>query len=255
MTKKYWSFYLIIALLIFSGCKTAAPNSDTAVTNKIVNKPESTEWLYYYQTQCNDYPWGDTRSTDPSAPEQALADSIIEYYETQYDVTILAVDVMPPADNFISCQACGCPTGTVIKVKVNEADEATLLDLDFETTNLESDSEASTNTNTVIEVEPENSEDTTGTVESTNVTTETEVVNDDVVTKTPEDNDLQTRATQVQAALKDYYSEHSNYPLTLDDLNLDTNLDGITYTSIGTEPAQYYDLRLEYSTGPEILNP
>lgn len=244
---------------VLAGC-TMPWNTSTTSTAQI----QETYWSEYYQTQCNKNVWGED-----------TAEQVTAYYQTNYGITIIAVEFVDAADDFIACSACGCPTGTLVKVQTNFEDRLKLLELGFvhegdaapvvsDTTNVNSNTTVSldtppdTNTNESVATE------VTTTNTNSTVTEEPAIPVNDVTTTTDtvpteltsEDLLLQETVERVQKALTNYYSEHNNYPEKLDQLGEDFgDLTGINYTPIGTVPSTYYDLTVDYSTGKVTVNP
>lgn len=231
--------------------------------------------MEYALTQCNSAPWG--KSTEP--------ETVTEYYSTT--ITVHAVEVTPPEAGMVFCQACGCPTGTVVSIQTDGAGQTYLLEQGFTQAGEALDGSLSINqttttanqtinsdTNTTI-VTNSNKADTTKTTEAlpadfvADNTTATEPETDTVeieaelpdvepVVEEPlseADANLRDRATQVVSALTEYFDQFGSYPEDLTVLQLQVDLTGITYTPIGALPASYYDLAVAYTTGAEILNP
>lgn len=257
---KYILSLVLIAIgLVGTGC--AMP---WVRTNMVVGEIQQTYWAEYYQTQCNKSVWGD-----------GTADQVISYYQTNYDITITAVEFVKATDDFVACSACGCPTGQVVRVQTNFQDRITLLELGFVkdgeamtvvegsgiTENAENTegTEVIKNTNDVetVPVEKENIKNTNSdSVDAVEINDATTTTNSAPAEPTAEDKTLEGKATQVQQALVEYYAKNSNYPEKLDQLGVDLgDLTGINYTPIGTVPASYYDITVDYSTGKVTLNP
>ncbi len=256
---------------IFSGCVTPWRSYENS-TGQI----QQSYWSEYYLTQCNESVWGED-----------TAEQVISYYQSNYDITIETVEFIQAQDDFVSCSACGCPTGDVVKVQTNFADRLELLELGFvkdgetmpivEDTRITEDTENTESTSAeggsasggeVIEdagiTENEEGAENTEVLKNANVNEKTPVEINDATTTTDaapteptaEDKTLEDKAAQVQQALVDYYSKNKNYPEKLDQLGVDLgDLTGINYTPIGTVPASYYDMTVEYSTGKITINP
>lgn len=260
---------VFISSLLFAGCVVP-----WASTNMVVGEIQQTYWAEYYETQCNKSVWGED-----------TADEVIGYYKSNYNITIEAVEFTEAADDAISCTDCGCPTGQVVRVQTNFQDRIQLLELGFvkdgeavpvissttavdeenkdtgitESTENTEGTEVIKNTNDVetVPVENENKKNTKSdnadTVEINDATTTTDTP---PVEPTAEDKTLEDKATRVQQALVEYYAKNKNYPEKLDQLGVDLgDLAGINYTPIGTVPASYYDITVDYSTGKVTLNP
>lgn len=260
----------LVACLSLVGCQFAPStqssnlnlNNDSANSNNafIENDNATTEityWLDYALRQCEVAPWG--KSIEP--------ETITQYYENTLNVTVYAVEVTPPSEGLMFCQACGCPTGTTVSIQTNAAGREILLDDEFtepdadisviepvpQVTQAENDLVID-NTNTInTEVAPtvaatETTVDDASSNPDLAVATEDEVLSD-------EDAELQQRAEQVQAALADYYAIQDSYPNDLAALSLTITTDDLVYTPIGSLPADYYDLVVPYSTGQITVNP
>ncbi|MFA6475699.1 MAG: hypothetical protein WCV88_05935 [Patescibacteria group bacterium] len=210
-----------LALLLVTGCTTISPSGTTNSTN---NTNTTTYWLNYYPTQCNKTPWGDTLTET----------AITEYYQTSLQVTVMAVEVNPPTTGFISCAACGCSTGAQVSIQTNEAGKVILLEHGFTEEELYQAPVIASNENTNTVVTPIETND---------------------VPLSEVDAGLRDRSNQVVKSLKDYYTAHGSYPDNITELNLTVDLTGLTYTPIGSTPADYYDLNVEYSTGGVVMNP
>ncbi|MBI2415812.1 MAG: hypothetical protein HYV33_04080 [Candidatus Kerfeldbacteria bacterium] len=214
--------------LVFMG---AACQPTTVTTSSNTTSTASTVLLYYHPTQCNANPWMQ-QYRDAAANDEAA--TITAYYQQQHTIALLAVTVERAPAGFISCQACGCPTGERITVEVNSIDQNRLLDLGFTT---QANDPAPVN-----EVKPiSNSNSTT----TENVATELSTA----------DQALQIRAQILQQALADYKTTYQYYPTQLTDVAGTVDTTGITYTPIGSTPANYYDLTVDFSTGRQVLNP
>lgn len=254
-----YSISLVLITIGWVGAGCAMPWTSS---NMVVGEIQQTYWAEYYETQCNKSVWGED-----------TADQVISYYQTNYDITITAVEFVEATDDFIACSACGCPTGQVVRVQTNFQDRIQLLELGFV-----KDGEAMPVVTAETSVDEEDKD--TGITENAENTEDTEVVkntnkninsdnadpveiNDATTTTnpaptepTPEDKTLQEKATRVQQALVEYYAKNKNYPEKLDQLGVDLgDLTGINYTPIGTVPASYYDITVDYSTGKVTLNP
>lgn len=258
---------VLTSSLLFAGCVMP-----WASTNNVVGEIQQTYWAEYYETQCNKSVWGED-----------TADQVISYYKQNYGITIEAVEFTEAADDAISCTACGCPTGQAVRVQTNLQDRIQLLELGFvkdgeampvitaetsvdekneritEDAETTEDTESVKNTNDVetVPVENENTKNTSSdnadAVEINDATTTTDTA---PVEPTAEDKTLEDKATRVQQALVEYYAKNKNYPEKLDQLGVDLgDLAGINYTPIGTVPASYYDITVNYSTGKVTLNP
>src|SRR3989338_10580318 len=212
----FMKLFLLGGIVLLAGCQWQTISS---VTN---TEPEIF-WVNYYPTQCNDAPWGDTLEET----------AIIEYYATTVGVTVHSLEVTPPAVDFFTCSACGCPTGVEISVQTDAVGKATLLEHGFVEEELTT-------------IEPVVEEELITEVSETEVTE---------VDLSAEDQVLQARVQLVQSALQDYYSQYGSYPDALTDLTVQLDATGMTYTPIGVTPADYYDLSVEYSTGREVVNP
>ncbi|MBI4407409.1 MAG: hypothetical protein HY565_02830 [Candidatus Kerfeldbacteria bacterium] len=230
---------LLSALLLLAGCQLQPLTVST-------NTEPQTYWVSYYPTQCNLAPWGDTLETT----------AITDYYTTTVGVTVYSIEVTPPAVGFISCSACGCPTGQQIALQTDATGKATLLEHGFveeELVVVDENLGITEDTETGI---TEDSEEASEDAEEISEDTETEITEETIEAElSAEDAALQTRAELVQSALTDYYSQHGAYPDSLADLTVQLDATGMTYTPIGVTPADYYDLSVEYSTGKVLLNP
>lgn len=240
--------FLLISLTLIAatGCSNAVVSNLTTTTT-----PQSVPvTLAYALTQCNDAPWETYQALHADLTTEQ---SIQRYYLDTYQIALLSVVTHAAPAGFFSCQACGCATGERITVTVSADQAPQLLELGF--------------SDQVIDPVPDN---TTLEPATTNVTANTNLVDlntvDDnatgeVVLTAEEaaadavDQTLRDRAATVQSALATYNNEHSAYPDTLAQLNLTIDLTGLTYTPIGSTPANYYDLTQALSTGDETLNP
>lgn len=249
--------------LVLTGCAQSVNNTYNTVTNKNSNTAlaEPTQYeLVYHPTQCNTVPWfyADTDTSD-------AGDQLTIYYADNYDVNVTAVEFGSLGTDMAVCQACGCPTGTTVTVTVETTMERdTLLELGFQDTDTAEQNivpliegiprlKTETNTNTVEDEVTEESV-TTESIETTNE--ETQEVTSEEIIPTEQDQALEVTTERIQASLAEYYAEQGAYPEELSELLLvDLDTTGITYTPIGTVPASYYDLAVEYSTGNIVLNP
>ena len=241
--KRLFQATLLLSVALLVGCWQFRA-SDVQTTTTTTTTTE-TFWLNYYLTQCNDNPWESATATPRTTTEQAVAD----YYQTTYDITIFAVEVTPPQPGILTCQACGCPTGTVVSVQVDATGREALLEAGFTEDDVADELGADALR-----------EDTTATVSIAKMVPSTlaPTTDDDVAEVTvviPEDQTLQERVDTVQQVLAEYYQQYGDYPATLADLSVAIDSTGITYTPIGSLPADYYDLSVEYSTGKVVLNP
>ncbi len=113
--------------LILAGCNLFNTPSEIVNTNNAnTNNSNSTAtdesfWMELALKQCEAAPWGNNFDT------QVIAD----YYQTNFDITVYAVEVTPPPEGFVACAACGCPTGTIIGVQTNAAGRTELQQEDF----------------------------------------------------------------------------------------------------------------------------
>lgn len=253
------NIHILLALttsILLSGCTTPWTSS-----NNVVGEIQQTYWAEYYETQCNKSVWGED-----------TADEVITYYKTNYDITIQSAQFTEATDDVISCTACGCPTGQVVRVQTNFQDRIQLLELGFvkdgeampivedtgitESTEDEENTEAVNNTNDVETVPVENKNTNSDNADPVEINDATTTTDTPPVEPTAEDKALEDKATRVQQALVEYYAKNKNYPEKLDQLGVDLgDLAGINYTPIGTVPASYYDITVDYSTGKVTLNP
>jgi len=219
---------LVAIALCVTGCQlqpiTSQVTNTTAVMNNSVTNIAVTNayTLKYRPTQCETLPWGNV--SDETA--------ITNYYLANYNVVLDAVEVTAAPAGFVSCQACGCPTGQTIIVTTNTAGKAILKADDF--------------IPEVVTPSTPPIEDPVQTTDATNDTTEPDLSADDQA--------LRDQAQLVQSYLKEYFQTHQAYPNDLTDLQ-NVDLTGIHYTPIGTTPATYYDLSVDYSTGKVVVNP
>ncbi len=228
---------MFVAIFV-TGCQTqSVSSSHTNQTNTIV---AADYWLNYFPTQCNITPWGDTLEER----------TIIAYYEA-LGVNVESVEVTPQSVTFVSCAACGCPSGETISIQTDTAGKAILLENGF----VEEDAVNTVmNTNTNVTSTTESSGNTDAADTTTNeAISESETVEE--ITLSEADASLLARAEQLQKELKIYYGSHGSYPDDLTGLNTTVDTAGLTYTPIGVTPADYYDLSVDYSTGRVVLNP
>lgn len=252
------------AMLVLTGCTQSVTNSNTNTAVTTLAEPTQYE-LVYYPTQCNTVPWFYVDTDTAGIETSGAGDQLTIYYADTYDVAISAVEFGSLGTDVAVCQACGCPTGATVTVTVNTITERdTLLDLGFQDADT-----AEQNIVPLIEGIPRlNTEETvtTESIETTNeettseeVTETSEEIANDTSTEiipTEQDQALEVTAERIQASLVEYYAEQGAYPAELSELLLsDLDTTGITYTPIGTVPASYYDLAVEYSTGSVVLNP
>lgn len=242
---------VLTSSLLFTGC--VMPWTATVMTTGQI---QQTYWAEYFETQCNKSVWGED-----------TADEVITYYKSNYNIIIEAVEFTEAVDDIISCTVCGCPTGRIVRVQTNLQDRIQLLELGFV-----KDGEVMPVINSEISVDvedvriTENAENTEDTevVKNTNDVEKVPVEINDATTTTDtppvepttEDKTLEDKATRVQQALVEYYAKNKNYPEKVDQLGVDFgDLAGINYTPIGTVPASYYDITVNYSTGKVTINP
>lgn len=254
--KAYIIFTLAVAT-IFSGCVSQRNTSSVPTTtdnnlNSDTTSNEQYYWLAYHVTQCNDRPW-----------QGATEETIAEYYEVNESVVISDIKLASAPRDFVTCQACGCPTGETLYLQVDDANRDVLLNLGF----IEDEIDPTTLSNFSSEneltqlKEPAPEESVEEQVENDDTEFADGILQDEDREYVEFDTQLQQQATAIQAALAIYYDQYNGYPASLTELDenilslSEDDLLGITYTPIGTVPSSYYDLRLEYSTGAEILNP
>ncbi len=251
--------FIIIGVVLVTGCNysNSSNETNTTVTNTNTNTVSNVSiavdeddssiivdseliWLEYHSTQCNDNPWNSYESETLKSQH----DIVLAYYKTEHDIIIENMSVQSPKQGFVACQACGCPTGYVTKVKIYKKYEAALLNLGFvkEETDLDINYNGNTNTSTDDSLE-----------ENDSVSGITDLPFSEMA---QEDQPTQVMAQQLQDSLKNYFDEHGYYPNTLEDLTWeDADFSKFNYTPIGTTPANYYDLTVEYTIGKETLNP
>lgn len=91
--------------------------------------PENKALFYWEQTKCSD-PWGakenDTESTIREALGQYLLDNGINKFSIKDFAYVLT-------EGTVTCDSCGCPSGTVIVVEVVETYVEKMKDLGFKT--------------------------------------------------------------------------------------------------------------------------
>lgn len=243
-------FTLIITSFIVSGC--VMPWADSSES---VGEIQGVYWAEYYQTQCNANPWGED-----------TAENVTSYYETNYDVAVLGVEFIEQEVSNTSCNACGCPTGKTLKVQTSFEDRLTLLELGFVhegeapvviDTTVDAVSNATPNEVNINLSDTAIDSTTTPDIDlDTVVNDATTTIGDEPTEPTPEDITLEEKVTLVQQALANYFSQHKNYPETLNDLGVDLgDTTGLNYTPIGSVPSSYYDLTADYSTGKVTINP
>lgn len=232
-------------------------------------------WVSYSPTQCNDDPWAGY-SVEKSKQRQSSTQQMIAYYETEYGVAILDSELTSFGADAVFCAACGCPKGEIYRVQVSANDRLTLLNLGFrDDTDLEQAGMLNDDPNVgdddaeeIINAEVEDvsisdvstADAATTDTPSTDVPITDAVVEDDEIKPTERDIEFDSLVIQIQEELGKYFIERSTYPETLAELEGELNLgesglSGITYTPIGTVPANYYDLSVEYSTGKIVFNP
>ncbi|MDP3970450.1 MAG: hypothetical protein Q8P90_02020 [bacterium] len=261
--KYLWRIGFSLLIISFAGCALIKVPKQADVAVDVLGEEQIIS-LSYHPTQCNNNPW------KPDSEIDARGEAIIveTYYQMTHDIDLKEVEVqMAPAD-YRSCSACGCPTGDVINVQVAEADRNAMLDLGFiegkfdESVITINESTEADNIEIITEVEIKDDEDEDITEEVADIEAETEVeiidgTNDVAeVEPTGADGQLKVVVESVQKSLQTYYDENGAYPESLLNLELsEEDTVGITYTPIGTVPAKYYDLSVEYSTGREVLNP
>lgn len=270
----------VLGVSLLAGCAwSISPNTTTNTVNSSSNP--QIYWMEYALTQCNNAPWG--KIIEPEV--------VTKYYSNI--ITVHAVEVTPPEAGVVFCQACGCPTGTVVSIQTDAAGRTYLLEQGFILADAALDSslfinEAKTITNQTINsntnntiVTNTNDVDTdsnsvvkttaaaetksvdsvaknTNIVESETGDTEIESLDTEPVveeTLSEADANLRDRSINVVSALAEYFDHYGSYPEDLTVLQLTVDLTGITYTPIGALPAAYYDLAVAYTTGAEILNP
>ena len=121
---------LLLSLLVLAGCTAGSLNNSSDDGGFIFGGQQHEDrpvnyWVSYHPTQCNSNPWAGESSGDQADT------AMISYYEQDHGVTILDTETIPAGGDVIVCAACGCPTGSVIRVQVSEEDRLTLLDLGF----------------------------------------------------------------------------------------------------------------------------
>lgn len=230
---------LLITLSLVAGCVWPTAQITPSSSENSTNGTAETYWLDYALTQCNTAPWG--KSTEPEI--------VTDYFST--NITVFAVEVTPPTAGMIFCQACGCPTGTIVSIQTNAAGQVYLLEQGFTAAGTALESSTITNTN----VTPATSTTSTTNAQISNTAVEEPAVDIVEIQLSESDANLRDRAEQVEAALTNYYIKAGSYPEDISALQLTVDFTGITYTPIGSLPASYYDLAVAYTTGAKIINP
>lgn len=101
-----------------------------------LQNPWEEAWLENNNKDYQAYPKGKPREVEP---EEAR---IIQAYFEDQGVTVLDWDFESFGDDVMVCDACSCPQGFTLYLKVKEADLATLKDYNFiEATNYPEDEE------------------------------------------------------------------------------------------------------------------
>lgn len=93
-----------------------------ASCNDNLNNPQ---WYVYAETQCAD-PW----ETGIGNSLEEVRNAVENYVEDQ-GICVREVELIDSEPGFISCQACGCPSGRGIRLKGETEDEAIFTDIGF----------------------------------------------------------------------------------------------------------------------------
>ena len=128
MKKILFSILILTCVLSFGKCnkqkKCCKKKATTETTSTKLNANEN--WMCYDETRCEN-PWNFNWFAKPTEAQILAA---IKSNLTDREINVLQINSFTKKD-FISCEACNCPTGKKYYVRVNKSENEKLKTLKF----------------------------------------------------------------------------------------------------------------------------